>query len=326
MNKHILVLGGAGYIGSHMSHRLVDDGHDVVVFDNLSTGHMRLVPGKAKFFRGDLRNKKDIERVFEKYDIDAVMHFAAASLVGESMTDPLKYYENNVTAAVNLLQCMRAAGVNKIIFSSTAAVFGQPEILPLTETSPTTPINPYGRSKLMIEHILADSAAAWGLSYIVLRYFNACGARKDALTGEMHDPETHLIPNILKAIKSGNKALNIFGDKYQTRDGTCVRDYIHVEDLCQAHSLALAALDKGIVNQVFNLGNGNGYSVREVVDMAETVTGKKATVEIAPPRCGDPATLIAAAEKAREILGWQPKYGLEEIVRTAWVWEMNNER
>lgn len=318
MNKNILVIGGAGYIGSHMARFLLESGFNPVIFDNLSTGHKEFIPKKTAFIKGDLRVEKDIHKAFVKYPIDTVMHFAASSLVGESVQNPLKYYENNVCACVNLLKAMREHKLKKIIFSSTAAVYGEPETLPIKEDSVIKPANPYGRSKRMIEKILEDTALTGCLSYIALRYFNAAGAHPSGEIGEKHDPETHLITNILKAAKGDKKELTIFGNDYPTKDGTCVRDYIHVQDLCFAHLLALKALKGKIKNEIFNLGNGNGYSIKEVIETAEKVTGKKIKIKIGPRRPGDPAQLIASAQKAKEMLGWQAQYGLEEIISTAW--------
>jgi len=281
MNKNILVIGGAGYIGSHMVGALLDEKHNPIVFDNLSTGHKEFVPEGAIFIQGDLRNIQDVNKALERYSVsvDAVMHFAASSIVSESMCNPLKYYENNVSACINLLKVMVENKVKKFIFSSTAAVYGEPENVPIKEEDKTNPTNPYGRSKLMIENMLKDIAQAHDFSYISLRYFNAAGAHPFGKIGEMHDPETHLIPNILKVAKGVKDGLTIFGDKYPTPDGTCIRDYIHVQDLCKAHLLALKALNNGIKNEIFNLGNGDGFSVREVVNTAEKITGRQINVK-----------------------------------------------
>ena len=318
---NILVVGGAGYIGSYMVRILVQAEHTPIVFDNLSTGHRELVPKGAAFFKGDLKNLSDVEKAFKKYKIDAVMHFAASALVGESVADPLKYYENNVLACVNLLKVMKSRKIRLLIFSSTCAIFGEPVRLPIQEEDPKAPANPYGQSKLMVETILKDVSGRSDLRYVALRYFNACGAHPDAEVGEVHDPETHLIPNILKVLRGEKKALTIFGDDYDTPDGTCVRDYIHIHDLCHAHLLALEALKKGMKSDCFNLGNGNGYSVKEIIKMVERVTGKKVPVKIGARRPGDPARLIASAEKAQEVLGWRPEMSLEQMIRTAWKWE-----
>lgn len=323
MNENILVIGGAGYIGSHMVRALLGEKHNPIVFDNLSTGHKEFVPEGAIFIQGDLRNIQDVNKALERYSVsvDAVMHFAASSIVPESMCNPLKYYENNVSACINLLKVMVENKVKKFIFSSTAAVYGEPENVPIKEEDKTNPTNPYGKSKLMIENMLKDIAQAHDFSYISLRYFNAAGAHLSGKIGEMHDPETHLIPNILKVAKGVKDVLTIFGDKYPTPDGTCIRDYIHVQDLCKAHLLALEALNNGIKNEIFNLGNGDGFSVREVVNMAEKITGRQINVKVGPRRPGDPARLVASAERAKDVLGWNPNANLEEIVRTAWEWE-----
>jgi len=320
--NNILVIGGAGYIGSHMVHTLLDHGLAPVIFDNLTTGHRRLVPTKVPFIKGDLRNPRDIERAFRSSKIDAVIHFAAASLVPESMIDPLKYYDNNVIAFVHLLAAMRRFKVKKLVFSSTAAVYGEPKRIPIQEDDDKNPTNPYGRSKLMMEKIIEDTAKAYGdIQYIILRYFNVAGAHPQGATGECHHPETHLIPNILKAIKGQKKELVIYGDDYPTKDGSCVRDYIHVQDLCEAHLLALEAFDRGIKNNYFNLGTQDGYSNLEVLRAVEEVTRKKVNYRIGPRRPGDPAKLVASARKAQKILGWKTRRGLLDIVRTAWDWE-----
>ncbi len=316
-----MVVGGAGYIGSHMVRMLIQAKHTPVVFDNLSTGHESFIPKSVPFSKGDLRNQPELEAVFKKYKIDAVMHFAASALVGESVADPLKYFENNVLACVNLLKVMQARKVSLFIFSSTCAVFGEPAHLPMREDDPKAPVNPYGRSKWMIEMILKDLAGASDLRYAALRYFNACGAHPEATVGEWHEPETHLIPNILKSLFVKLKELTVFGDDYDTSDGTCIRDYVHIHDLCRAHLLALEALAKGMKSDSFNLGSGQGYSVKEIVAMAEKVTGKKVPLKIGPRRPGDPARLVAGAEKANKVLGWKPQMDLETIIRTAWKWE-----
>lgn len=318
----VLVAGGAGYIGSHMVRALTDAGLTPVVFDNLSTGHRQFVPRNVAFVRGDLRSSLDLEKIFSRYRIDAVMHFAASSLVGESMQAPLKYYDNNVLAFVRLAAAMKKHGVKKCIFSSTAATYGEPKRLPIRETDPTVPTNTYGRSKLMIETMLQDLARVGDLSYIALRYFNACGAHESALIGEWHDPETHIIPNILQTASGRKKKLVIFGDDYATPDGTCVRDYIHVTDLCRAHLLALKALDRGVRNEVFNLGNGNGYSILDIVKAAEKTVGCRIPFSYGPRRSGDPARLVASAAKAGRMLGWKPQMNLNAIVQSAWRWEL----
>lgn len=319
----ILIAGGAGYVGSNMVRKLLETGHRPVVFDNLSTGHRRLVPQNVPLVKGDLKNFKDIRAALKKYKADAVMHFAASALVGESVENPLKYYDNNVSACVQLLKAMKEAKVNKFIFSSTCAIFGEPRRIPIREGDPKSPSNPYGRSKLAIEHMLGDLAASSDFRYVALRYFNACGAHPGGGIGELHDPETHLVPNILKALTGEKKELRIFGDDYATPDGTCVRDYVHIEDLAAAHLSALRALQKGMKSDVFNLGTGDGYSVREIVAAAEKITGKKVKVRMCPRRPGDPAKLVAFSGKARKILGWKPRHDLESILRTAWQWEIS---
>lgn len=304
-----------------MVRALLDEKHNPIVFDNLSTGHKGFVPEGAIFIQGDLRNVQEVNNAFGRYSVDGVMHFAASSVVPESMRNPLKYYENNVSACINLLKVMLENKVKQFIFSSTAAVYGEPENVPIKEEYKTNPTNPYGGSKLMIEKILKDIAKSHDFSYISLRYFNAAGAHPSGELGEMHDPETHLIPNILKVAKGAKDELTIFGDDYPTPDGTCIRDYIHVQDLCKAHLLALEALNNSVKNEIFNLGNGDGFSVREVVNTAEKVTGRKINVKVGPRRPGDPVKLVASAERAKDVLGWNPSTNLEEIVRTAWEWE-----
>ena len=272
----ILVVGGAGYIGSHLVKELVEK-EEVVVLDNLSTGHREAIDSRAIFVKGDLGNEEDLQMIFSSYPIKAVMHFAANSLVGESVIDPMKYYENNVASTLTLLKVMMKNDVKKFIFSSTAATYGLPNVEIIDETSPTLPINPYGRSKLMIEHMLADFAKAYGLQYVVLRYFNAAGAHESAVIGESHNPETHLIPIVLQHLLGQRDKVSIFGSDYDTEDGTCIRDYIHVTDLASAHILALEALLTGKkLAEVYNLGNGLGYSVKEVIETCEKVTGVKA--------------------------------------------------
>ncbi|MGM0923266.1 MAG: UDP-glucose 4-epimerase GalE [Bacillota bacterium] len=316
----ILVIGGAGYIGSHLVKELVET-KEVVVLDNLSTGHRWAVDERAVFVEGNLGNASDLEKVFSTYKIEAVMHFAAFSLVGESVVNPLKYYQNNVTATLTLLQIMLKHNVKKFVFSSTAATYGNPDVDLITEDTMTNPINPYGRSKLMIEQILSDFAKSYGFSYVVLRYFNAAGAFKSGEIGEEHDPETHLIPIILQHLLGQREHISIFGSDYDTEDGTCIRDYIHVTDLANAHILALEALLDGTKKTaIYNLGNGLGYSVKEVVEMCEKVTGKKANVAMAKRRAGDPARLVASSNKIYSELGWKAEYSLEKIIATAWNW------
>lgn len=319
----ILVVGGAGYIGSHLVEELVRT-HEVVVLDNLSTGHRGAVDAQAVFVEGDLGSESDLESVFSKYPINAVMHFAANSLVGESVTDPLKYYENNVAATLTLLKVMLKYNVKNFIFSSTAATYGIPDVNIIREDSRTQPINPYGQSKLMVENILADFATAYDLHYVVLRYFNAAGASESGRIGEQHDPETHLIPIILQHLLGQREQISVFGDDYDTPDGTCIRDYIHVTDLAQAH---IAALDSLLAEKsktaTYNLGNGQGYSVKEVIDTCEKVTGRKANVIIAERRAGDPARLVASSGKIRQALGWKAERDLEQIISSAWNWHQS---
>lgn len=317
---NVLVCGGAGYIGSHMVRRLAAAGHQVTVFDNLSTGHREAVAG-AELVVGDLLDPSALAQLFGQRRFDAVVHFAARSLVGESVAQPYLYYENNVVGSLNLLRAMREAGVERIVFSSTAAVFGHPECEPIDEDHPTRPINPYGASKLMVERLLADAAQAYGLRSVSLRYFNAAGAATEGGIGEAHEPETHLIPNVLRSALGRGPALKVFGTDYPTRDGTCVRDYVHVDDLCEAHLAALRFMGETAGAHLFNLGNGQGFSVLEVLDAAARVAGAKIDYETAPRRAGDPAVLVASSRKAREQLGWSPRHtDIEAIIASAWNW------
>lgn len=319
----ILVCGGAGYIGSHMVRTLVTSGHEPVIFDNLSTGHREAAPG-LPFAQGDLLDPPALRQAFERHRVDAVMHFCARSLVGESMSQPYAYYQNNVAGTLNLLGAMRSAGVDKLVFSSTAAIFGQPQSDAIDETHPMVPINPYGASKLMVERVLADAASAYGLRSVALRYFNAAGADPDGDIGESHQPETHLIPNVLRAVLGKGDGLKVFGTDYATADGTCVRDYIHVNDLASAHLCALQFMREQTGAHAFNLGNGRGFSVLEVIESAQRVTGARIEFERAPRRPGDPAVLVASSTKAREQLGWVPVYtGMDEIIATAWRWHQD---
>ena len=321
----ILVLGGAGYIGSHTVYELIGAGRDVVVADNLQTGFRAAVHPRARFYEADIRDKASIDAVFEKEHIDGVIHFAAFSQVGESMTKPLKYYENNLWGTTSLLKSMVAHGVDKIVFSSTAATYGEPERVPITEGDRTEPTNCYGQTKLAMEKLMSWTGRAHGLRYVALRYFNACGAHPSGAIGEAHNPETHLIPLILQVPLGKREKISVFGDDYPTHDGTCIRDYIHVNDLAQAHILALDYLFNGGESDVFNLGNGVGFSVREVVDVARSVTGHPIPAEIVPRRAGDPAQLVASSEKAKKILGWKPEYDdLNTIVSTAWAWHRSH--
>lgn len=316
----ILVVGGAGYIGSHFVKELVKD-YDVVVLDNLSTGHSWAVDAKAIFIQGDLGDSTIVQRIFDTYKIEAVIHFAAFSLVGESVIDPMKYYENNVASTLNLLKAMKRNEINKFIFSSTAATYGMPTVDFIDEKTPTNPINPYGQSKLMVEQMLADFAPSYQMKYVVLRYFNAAGAHETAEIGESHNPETHLIPIILQHLGGQRDSISVFGTDYDTPDGTCIRDYIHVTDLAKAHLLALEALlSSTIETATYNLGNGNGYSVKQIIETCELVTGKKANVQYAERRAGDPAKLVANAGKVYAELGWKAQLDIQDIIKSAWTW------
>ena len=321
----LLVLGGAGYIGSHTAVELLESGHEVVIVDSLVTGYEAAVPEGASFYQGDIRDYDFLNELFKKEAIDAVIHFAAFSLVGESVTDPLKYYENNLYGTKVLLKAMIDNGVNKIVFSSTAATYGEPENIPILEDDRTCPTNPYGETKLAMEKMMKWSANAYGLKYVSLRYFNACGAHKSARIGEAHNPESHLIPLVLQVPNGKRESVSIYGTDYDTPDGTCIRDYIHVTDLAKAHILAVEYLMKGGESNVFNLGNGVGYSVREVIETARRVTGHPIPAVEIPRRAGDPARLVASGEKAREILGWKPEItSLEDIIRSAWAWHSSH--
>ncbi len=318
----ILVLGGAGYIGSHTVYELVDYGEEVVIVDNLETGHVEAVHPKAKFYQGDIRNRAFIDRVFEENKIDAVIHFAANSLVGESMTNPLKYYDNNLCGTKVLLDSMVAHRIDKIVFSSTAATYGEPENIPILETDKTCPTNCYGETKLSMEKMFKWTGRAHGLRYVSLRYFNACGAHESGKIGEAHAPETHLIPLILQVPNGRREAITIYGDDYPTPDGTCIRDYIHVTDLAMAHIQAVQYLRAGNPSNIFNLGNGVGFSVKEA---ARAVTGHPIPAVIEGRRAGDPARLIASSEKAREVLGWNPQHDdLSKIIASAWKWHQGH--
>lgn len=317
----ILVLGGAGYIGSHTALELIKAGEEVVVADNLVTGYRKAVPEGAAFYEGDTHNRAFLDALFEKESIDAVIHFAAYSLVGESVTNPLKYYDNNLCGTRVLLESMVAHHVDKIVFSSTAATYGEPENIPILETDRTCPTNPYGETKLAMEKMFHWTANAHDLRYVSLRYFNACGADASGTIGEAHNPESHLIPLILQVPNRKREAISIYGTDYDTPDGTCIRDYIHVTDLAQAHILAVRYLASGGKSDIFNLGNGIGYSVREVIDAARNVTGHPIPAVETPRRAGDPARLVASSEKARKVLGWNPQHAsLEEIIASAWNW------
>ena len=319
--SNILVPGGAGYIGSHTVDALIEGGHDVIVLDNLETGYREAVHPAARFYKGDLRDKDFVDTVLGKENVEVVIHFAANSLVGESMVNPLKYYDNNLNGTRVLLSGMVAHGVKKIVFSSTAATYGEPVRIPIVEDDPTVPTNTYGETKLAMERMFYWAAKAYGLRYVSLRYFNACGAHESGRIGEAHAPETHLIPLILKTALGQRERIDIFGDDYPTKDGTCVRDYIHVSDLAQAHILAMEHLLRGGSSGIFNLGNGVGFTVKEVITAAERVAGRPIPKAVAPRRAGDPAHLVASSERARSLLGWKPQIpGIEEIVASAWKW------
>lgn len=317
---NILVTGGAGYIGSHVTKKLNGIGHHVVVFDNLVKGHREAVL-TAKFVKGDLADKKLLNEVMQSEEIEAVVHLAAHSIVGESMEKPGKYFQNNLSNGLNLLEVMVSNNVAYLVFSSTAAVYGEPQEVPITEDHPTNPASTYGDSKLFFEKILERYQQIHGLKYVSLRYFNAAGADHSGEIGEAHSPETHLIPIVLQKALGIRDKLYIFGDDYPSRDGSCIRDYIHVEDLADAHILALDGLLDGMDSRIYNLGNGEGYSVKEVIETASALIGKEIEAEIGPRRAGDPAVLVASSQKIREELGWKPKYAaLETIIETAWKW------
>ena len=319
----VLVCGGAGYIGSHINKQLNKEGYETIVFDNLVCGHREAVKW-GTFIQGDIKNTDEIEAVFEKYPIEAVFHFAAYAYVGESVDHPEKYYYNNVVNTLNLLQVMRKHNCNKIIFSSTCATYGEPEKVPITEDMPQNPINPSGMTKLTVERIFKDYKRAYGLQFAVLRYFNAAGADPECEIGESHDPETHIIPLALDAASGKREDIKVFGTDYDTPDGSCIRDYIHVTDLADAHLRALHYLEEGSEGDFFNLGNTVGTSVLEVVEAAKRVTGKDFKVTLSDRRPGDPAKLVGSSEKARRILGWKPEFGdIDTIVSHAWNWHEN---
>ena len=328
----VLVTGGAGYIGSHTCVELLENNKEVVVLDNLSNSseealnRVKRITGKeVKFYKGDIRDINFLDDLFSKEKIDAVIHFAAYSLVGESVTDPLKYYDNNLCGTKVLLESMVKNNVDKIVFSSTAATYGEPENIPILESDRTEPTNPYGETKLSMEKMFKWTANAHGLRFVSLRYFNACGADESGKIGEAHNPETHLIPIILQVPNGQREFVSIFGNDYPTKDGTCIRDYIHVTDLAQAHILAVKYLMNGGNSDIFNLGNGVGFSVREVIETARKVTGHPIPVKDVERRAGDPAQLIASSEKAKKVLGWKPEHdSLEEIIASAWNWHKNH--
>jgi UDP-glucose 4-epimerase len=316
----VLIAGGAGYIGSHVNKELARRGVSTVVLDNLVYGHREFARW-GDFIHGDVGDAELLGRVFARYRIDAVMHFCAYTYVNESVTDPAKYYENNVANTLRLLQAMREHGVRHFIFSSTCATYGDPVKIPIPEDHPLKPINPYGRSKLMVEQMLADFSAAYGLAYVSMRYFNAAGADPEADIGEWHEPETHLIPLVLDAALGARSGVDIYGTDYDTADGTCVRDYIHVSDLAAAHIAALDYLRGGGASNIFNLGNGTGFSVRNVIDAAARVTGRTIAARDVARRAGDPAVLIGDASRAARVLGWRPNYtDIGAIIETAWRW------
>ena len=318
--EYILILGGAGYIGSHVNKELTKKGYGTLVFDNLVNGHKEFIKW-GDFIQGDLENIEELRLVFKKYSIKAVMHFAGFAYVGESVVDPQKYYLNNLKNTINLLQVMLEYNVKYIIFSSSCATYGNPLKIPIEENHPQNPINPYGQTKLMIEKILKDYSIAYGLKYVSLRYFNAAGADIDCEIGEWHEPETHLIPIALDAAIGKREGVKIFGTDYDTKDGTCIRDYIHVTDLADAHILALEYLMDGGESEIFNLGNGNGFSVKEVIEKAMKITGNNIKIFPEKRRVGDPVVLIGSSKKARETLLWTPKYdNIEFIIETAWGW------
>ncbi|MCU7556124.1 UDP-glucose 4-epimerase GalE [Macrococcus capreoli] len=321
----ILVLGGAGYIGSHAVYKLIENKYEVVVVDNLITGHKAAIHPDASFYEGDIRDKLFLKSVFEKENIKGVLHFAAFSLVGESVSNPMKYFNNNVYGAQVLLELMNEYDVNFIVFSSTAATYGEPKNIPITEEEPTSPTNPYGESKLIMEKMMKWNANATDLNFVALRYFNVAGAKESGVIGEDHSPETHLIPIVLEAALGQRPHVTIFGDDYKTPDGTCIRDYIHVEDLVDAHILALEYLFNGGKSDVFNLGSSQGFSVKEIVDSVEKVTGIEINKVIGERRAGDPSTLIASADKAKNILKWNPtRTQIDKIITDAWNWHSNN--
>lgn len=321
----VLVLGGAGYIGSHAVDQLITKGYDVAVVDNLVTGHRAAVNDQARFYEGDIRDTEFMDSVFTKEDVEGVIHFAAFSVVPESMKNPLKYFDNNTAGMVKLLEVMAKHGVKRIVFSSTAATYGEPKRVPIQESDPQVPTNPYGESKLAMEKIMHWSDIADGIKFVALRYFNVTGAKPDGSIGEDHHPETHLVPIILQVAAGERDQLQIFGDDYPTTDGTNVRDYVHVVDLANAHILALEYLKQGHDSDVFNLGSSTGFSNKQMLDAARKVTGKEIPAVMAPRRAGDPSTLVAASEKARKVLGWQPQYDdVKEIIKTAWNWKVSH--
>ncbi len=322
----ILVLGGAGYIGSHTVYALKEKGEDVVIVDNLQTGFRKLVHPEAKFYEGDVRDKDFLRNVFKSEDIKGVIHFCANSLVGVSMKEPLEYYNNNLYGMICLLEVMKEFNVKHIVFSSTAATYGEPEHVPILESDATNPTNPYGETKLAMEKLMKWCDQAYGITWVALRYFNACGAHENGLIGELHNPETHLIPLVLQVALGQRETIKVFGDDYETRDGTCIRDYIHVNDLADAHIRALNYLYDHQPSDIFNLGNGTGYSVLEIINAAKKITKERIHVTMDERRLGDPAKLVADNTKAKTILGWQPQYtDIENIIATAWNFYIKNQ-
>ncbi|NOW89305.1 UDP-glucose 4-epimerase [Clostridium beijerinckii] len=321
----ILVCGGAGYIGSHTVHELIKQNKDVIIVDNLQSGHMKAVNPKAKFYKGDIRDSEFLDKVFSENKIDAIIHFAANSLVGESMVKPLLYFNNNVYGMQILLESMVKHDIKNIVFSSTAAVYGEPKKIPISEDDETNPTNTYGETKLTMEKMMKWVSKANGINYVSLRYFNAAGALEDGSIGEDHSPESHLIPLILQVPLGKREAITVFGEDYDTPDGTCIRDYIHVLDLADAHIKAVEYLQNGNESNIFNLGNGIGFSVKEMIDSAKEATSEEIKIVVGERRAGDPARLIASNEKAQKILGWAPKYAdVKAIIKTAWTWHKNN--
>ncbi|WP_391558677.1 UDP-glucose 4-epimerase GalE [Robertmurraya sp.] len=321
----VLVLGGAGYIGSHAVYQLIDQGYKVVVIDNLQTGHEQAIHPQATFYKGDIREREFLTSVFQKEKIEGVLHFAANSLVGESMEKPLMYFDNNVYGTQVLLEVMNEFDVKNIVFSSTAATYGDQKIMPITEDTPTLPTNAYGETKLTMEKMLKWCSGAYGMKYVALRYFNVAGARPTGEVGEDHTPETHLIPLVLQVALEQREFISVFGDDYDTPDGTCIRDYVHVEDLIAAHILALKYLENGGESNVFNLGSNQGFSVLEIIETARKITGHSIPEKIVARRAGDPAKLIASSQKAKQVLGWSPKRTIiEQIIEDAWIWHQSH--
>ena len=321
----ILVTGGAGYIGSHAVRQLIDRGEEVIIVDNLETGHEDAIHPQAKFYKVDIRDEEALDKVFAENKIDEVIHFAANSLVGESMTNPLKYFNNNVHGTEILLKVMVAHDVKKIVFSSTAATYGEPKNIPILESDETSPTNAYGETKLCMEKMMKWADKAHGVKYISLRYFNVAGAHESGEIGEDHNPETHLIPLILQVPLGKREFISIFGDDYETHDGTCIRDYIHVTDLADAHILAVHKLREGSESNIYNLGSGNGFTVKEMIETARKVTGHEIPAKVCERRAGDPAKLVASSEKARRELGWVPKHeNVEDMISSAWNWHQKH--